>query len=64
MLSERDREVLRVDVLGNLTYVARGMLSERVLTRLVLLAKKLLWVRVDLKGANKLAVNLLADKAN
>ena len=56
--------MLKVDVYGNLTYIAKGNLSTVLLNKFVALAKKLLRVTIDLKGANRLPINILADKAN
>ena len=62
-LSERDKEVLKVDVYGNLVTLLKGTPSPQLLHRLVSLAKKLLRVNTDLRGVNKLPVKLLAHKA-
>jgi hypothetical protein len=61
-ISQRDREILKVDVYGNLSIISQGTLSERLLNKVVSLAKNLLRVKIDLKGVNKLPIKLLAAK--
>lgn len=47
---------------GNLSIITQGKLSERLLNKLISLAKHLLRVKTDLKGVNKLPIKILADK--
>lgn len=61
-ISERDLEILKIDVYGNLTIITKGKLSERLLNKIVSLAKNLLRVKIELKGVNKLPIKILADK--
>jgi hypothetical protein len=55
-------EILKIDVYGNLNIIAQGKLSERLMNKLISLAKNLLRVKIDLKGVNKLPIKILADK--
>ena len=61
-ISPRDIEILKVDVYGNLNIITKNMKSERLLNKMVSLAKHLLRVKTDMKGINKLPVKLLAEK--
>jgi hypothetical protein len=40
----------------------KGKLSERLLNKIVSLAKNLLRVKIDLSGVNKLPIKILAEK--
>lgn len=61
-ISQKDIEILKVDVYGNLNIVAKGKLSEHLITKLVALAKNLLRVRTDISGIDQLPLKLLAQK--
>jgi hypothetical protein len=60
-ISTRDLEILKVDVYGNLSIFAKHIQSERLLNKLVSLAKHLLRVKKDMRGINKLPIKLLAE---
>ena len=62
VVSNRDLDILKVDVYGNLTILTKQISSERLLNKVVSLAKNLLRVTTDLRGINKLPVKLLAEK--
>jgi hypothetical protein len=59
-ISVRDLEILKVDVYGNLNIITKTHLSERLMNKIISLAKNLLRVKVDLKGVNKLPIKILA----
>ena len=61
-ISVRDLEILKVDVYGNLNIITKSHLSERLMNKLISLAKNLLRVKIDLKGVNKLPIKILAEK--
>lgn len=61
-IAPRDLEILKIDVYGNLNIITQGRLSERLVNKLISLAKNLLRVKVDLRGVNKLPIKILADK--
>lgn len=59
-IATRELEILKIDVYGNLSIITKNTFSERLLNKLISLAKHLLRVKVDMKGINKLPVKLLA----
>ena len=61
-ISPKDVEILKVDVYGNLNIVAKGKLSERLIKKLVSLAKSLLRVKTEISGIEQLPLKLLAQK--
>lgn len=61
-IPSRDLDILKVDVYGNLNIITKNLNSERLLNKMVSLAKHLLRIKTDLKGINKLPVKLLAEK--
>ena len=63
-LTERDREVLKVDVYGNLTCIAKAAFTPEMTHKFMELSKKMLKLDVDLKKVNKLPIKILADKMN
>ena len=58
----KDLDILKVDVYGNLNILTKNISSERLLNKLVSLAKHLLRVKTDMRGINKLPVKILAEK--